>query len=72
MKNDKIKNLRGNRELLKFAEEDLESFSIDQSVPGFSRPVKIKNKHKKGWFDHDGEGFQTVKKSNIKNVIKSH
>ncbi len=66
MKNDKIKYLRGSKELLGLAGKDYEDLLFEQSLSGFSKPVKFKNRNRKSWFENEDEQLKRPKFSAIK------
>ncbi len=71
MKEDKINYLKGNKELLRLADEDyvdmlfLQSFF--QSAVGFSKPIKFKNRYSKNRFEGEIDRYKHPKFFAIKN-----
>jgi|SaaInlStandDraft_7_1057024.scaffolds.fasta_scaffold79233_2 hypothetical protein len=72
MKDDRIRYLKGAKELLRLAKEGYEDFLFEQSLSGFSKPVKFKNRYRKSWsedeYDHvRHRKFSAMKKGLNKN-----
>ncbi len=66
MEYDKIKYLKGNKELLRLADEDYRDFIFYQSFDGIFRPVKFKNRYRKSRFENEDCRFKQPEFSAIK------
>lgn len=66
MKDDKIRYLKGNKELLRLADEDYEDMLFFQSAVGFSKPKKFKNRYGKSKFEGETDRFNRPSFSALK------
>ncbi len=66
MKYDRIKYLKGTRELLRLADEEYEKLITYQSFDGFYRPEKFENRYRKSRFKDENYRFEQRKFSAIK------
>jgi len=69
MKDDKTRYLKGNKELLRLADEDYEDMLFFQSAVGFSKPKKFKSRYSKSRFEGETDRFNRPKFSAIKNWL---
>ena len=72
MKNDKIRYLKGNKDLLRLAKESYEDFLFNQSLSGFTSPVKFKNRNRKSWSESEYGNNHRPKFSAMKNRINKN
>ena len=66
MKDDKIRYLKGNKELLRLADEDYEDMLFFQPAVGFSKPKKFKNRYSKSKFEGETDRINRPRFSAIK------
>ena len=72
MKDDKIRYLKGNKEVLRLAKEGYEDFLFNQSLSGFTRPVKFKNRYRKSWSEDEYEHNHRPKFSAMKKGVNKN
>lgn len=69
MKEDEIKYLKGNKKLLRLADEDYVDMLFFQSAVGFSKPIKFKNRYSKRRFEGEIDRYKCPKFYAIKNWL---
>ncbi|MFT4578949.1 MAG: hypothetical protein ACI9UO_001776 [Nitrospinales bacterium] len=72
MKDDRIKYLKGTKELLRLAEEGYEDFLFEQSLSGFSKPIKFKNRYRKSWSEGEDDHVHRRKFSAMKQGLNKN
>ena len=69
MKEDKINYLKGNKELLRLADEDYADMLFFQCAEGFYKPIKFINRYSKSRFEGEIDRYRRPKFSAIKNWL---
>jgi hypothetical protein len=69
MKEDKIRYLKGNKELFMLAKESYRKNIFNQSLSGFNRPIKLKNRYRKSWSESEHDHIHRPKFFTIRTWI---